>query len=54
MREGHDLQLLRDVDTRWASTAYMIARAIILRQVSVPYPSIYSDSFHLGHDCSRR
>jgi hypothetical protein len=30
-----DLQLLRDVDTRWSSTLLMIERALLLRQVRV-------------------
>jgi hypothetical protein len=28
-----DLQLLRDVDTRWSSTSLMIERALLLREV---------------------
>jgi hypothetical protein len=31
-----DLQLLRDVDTRWSSTLLMIERAILLREVKLP------------------
>ncbi|KAJ7794507.1 hypothetical protein B0H13DRAFT_1675373, partial [Mycena leptocephala] len=31
-----DLQLLRDVDTRWSSTLLMIDRAILLREVILP------------------
>ena len=31
---GKDLQLLRDVDTRWSSALLMIERALILEEVS--------------------
>lgn len=31
--EQKDLQLLRDVDTRWSSTLLMIERALVLRSV---------------------
>ena len=31
--EIKDLQLLRDVDTRWSSTLLMVERAIFLREV---------------------
>lgn len=30
-----DLQLLRDVDTRWSSMLLMIERALILREVAL-------------------
>ena len=33
--EQKDLQLLRDVDTRWSSTLLMVERALILRLVSI-------------------
>ena len=32
---GKDLQLLRDVDTRWSSALLMIERALILEEVSL-------------------
>lgn len=45
-----DLQLLRDVETRWSSTVLMIERAIILRHVSVSFEfRTESDSSLLGH-----
>ena len=33
--EQKDLQLLRNVDTRWSSTLLMVERALILRLVSI-------------------
>jgi hypothetical protein len=31
---GKDLQLLRDVDTRWSSALLMIERALVLEDIS--------------------
>lgn len=33
--EQKDLQLLRNVDTRWSSTLLIVERALILRLVSI-------------------
>jgi hypothetical protein len=33
LRDGVNLQLLRDVDTRWSSVLLMIERALELREV---------------------
>ena len=35
-----DLQLLRDVDTRWSSTLLMVERALILCSVSISLCSL--------------
>lgn len=42
LRDGKDLQLLCDVKTHWASTCYMIQRALDLREVC----SIFYSSFN--------
>jgi hypothetical protein len=40
--EGKELQLIRDVVTRWSSTVLMIKRIIKLRQVRDPISNLYS------------
>jgi hypothetical protein len=42
LRNGVDLQLLRDVDTRWSSVLLMIERALELRHVSYFFHTIWS------------
>jgi hypothetical protein len=42
---GKDLQLLRDVDTRWSSALLMIERALILEEVSL---YILSNDYHFN------
>jgi hypothetical protein len=37
LRNGIDLQLLRDVDTRWSSVLLMIECALELKEVSYYY-----------------
>ncbi|KAF8970640.1 ribonuclease H-like domain-containing protein, partial [Flammula alnicola] len=39
-RFGHDVQLLRDVDTRWSSTCLMIERALFCRPIIVKFLSM--------------
>jgi hypothetical protein len=38
---GEELQLLRDVVTRWSATLLMIQRALELREVGIDYLFIY-------------
>jgi hypothetical protein len=49
--EGKELQLIRDVVTRWSSTVLMIKRMIKLRDVRSDFYSFlsyYSTDTHLG------
>ncbi|PCH37379.1 hypothetical protein WOLCODRAFT_84264 [Wolfiporia cocos MD-104 SS10] len=42
-----NLQLLRDVDTRWSSTLLMIERALMLREVCTDFAEL--KQYHLSH-----